>query len=175
MKTIHGRKTALLLLAGGMLFPALSQAGNTVIDITGKVVASPCVINSGEPTLAVNIGNDIQADSLSTAGSASAWKDFTLKVSNCPSSTTSFNVTFSGTPDTDANYYRNTGDATNLAVELATTNDKTSLKNGTALKNLIIDTSTRGYDLLMSARAVSKGNVMPGSIASQVQLTFTYQ
>ncbi|EDV4941165.1 type 1 fimbrial protein, partial [Salmonella enterica subsp. arizonae] len=46
---------------------------------------------------------------------------------------------------------------------------------GTALNNLIIDTSTRGYDLLMSARAVSKGNVMPGSIASQVQLTFTYQ
>ena len=91
------------------------------ININGLVLASPCVVNGGNSAVNVNIGDNIQADSLSAAGSTSSWKDFTLQLTNCPLSTSSFSVAFSGTPDGDiATNYANTGSATNLSLELTT-------------------------------------------------------
>ncbi len=167
------KKLALFTLFCGSLFSATSFAVN--IDITGKVVASPCVVNGGQNSLAVNLGDNIQADSLTAVGSATNWTNFTLALTSCPPATTSFSVAFSGTADDDIDFYKNTGDATNLKLELTSqTGDKT-FNNGSSLENVIIPTDTHAYDLQLRARAVSKGNVMPGSITGQVQATFTYQ
>ncbi len=167
------KKLALLTLAYSGLFSAASFAVN--IDITGTVVASPCIVNSGTPSLSVNLGDDIQADSLSTSGSVSDWKEFTLALTNCPASTSSFSVAFSGDADTTtpANY-KNTGTATNLSLELGSQDGTKTFSNGTSLDNVTIP-SSHSYDLLLRTRAVSTGNVMPGSITGQVQATFTYQ
>ncbi|EMX6075039.1 type 1 fimbrial protein [Salmonella enterica] len=170
----NGKKIAVLLLTSSGLFPGVSQAADTIIEITGRVIASPCVVNGGQEKLSVDLGSDIQADTLSAAGAASPWKPFTLSLNNCPKSTTSFSVAFSGTADDNADYYKNTGSAANLALEL-TTQDETNLKNGTTLQNLIIDTASHSYDLNLRAHAVSKGDVTPGTIQAQVQATFTYQ
>lgn len=166
------KKLTVITLLGCSLFSATSFATN--IDITGTVVASPCAINGGQASLAVKLGDSIQADSLATAGSATEWKDFTLELSGCPASTSSFSVTFSGTADTDTDFYKNTGNATNLKLELVSKTGDTRYSNGESLNNVTIP-STHAYSLPLRTRAVSKGNVMPGTIEGQVQATFTWQ
>lgn len=54
MKMIVNKKLALATLICSGLFSATSQAVN--IDITGTVVASPCVVNGGNDSLEVNLG-----------------------------------------------------------------------------------------------------------------------
>ena len=164
MHIVNGNKMALSLLVCAGLFSAASQAVN--IDITGKVVASPCIVNGNNDSLAVSLGDNIQADSLATSGSATTWADVTLRLTSCPASTTS---------DTDTNYYKNTGTATNLKLELTDSSSNSAYKNGAKLENVAIPTATHAYDLVMRARAVSIGSVMPGTIVGQVQATFTYQ
>lgn len=173
MKIAYGKKTAVLILACGTLFAASSQA--TTIEITGQVIASPCVVNAGDEKLSVDLGTNIQADDLKNSGSTSAWVAKTLTLTNCPVSTTSFSVAFSGTADTDTDFYKNTGTATNLKLELTDDSTTTAYKNGAKLENVAINSSTHAYDLKLRARAVSKGAVMPGTIEGQVQATFTYQ
>ncbi|EFU3138888.1 type 1 fimbrial protein [Salmonella enterica] len=171
MTITYGKKTAVFILACGSLFAASSQA--TTIDITGLVIASPCVVNGGNDSLSVDLGTNIQAASLLADGDASPWVTKKLTLTNCPNSTTSFSVTFSGTTDTD--YYKNTGTATNLKLELTNNPASTSAyKNGAKIENVAIG-STHAYDLELYARAVAKGEVMPGTIEGQVQATFTYQ
>ncbi|ECS6017871.1 type 1 fimbrial protein [Salmonella enterica subsp. enterica serovar Uganda] len=173
MTITYRKKTAVFILACGSLFAASSQA--TTIDITGLVIASPCVVNGGNDSLSVDLGTNIQAGDLKNSGDASAWVTKKLTLTNCPASTTSFSVTFSGTADTDdTDYYKNTGTATNLKLELTDTTTATAYKSGAKLENVAIG-STHAYDLELRARAVSKGAVMPGTIEGQVQATFTYQ
>lgn len=173
MKSANRKTIAVVLMACAGLYSVTSQA--VTIDITGQVIASPCVVNGNNESLAVNLGNNIQADSLSASGSATTWTDVTLKLTNCPASTTSFSVAFAGTADTDADYYKNTGTATNLKLELTDSNSNSAYKNGAKLENVAIPSTSHAYDLVMRARAVSKGSVMPGTIIGQVQATFTYQ
>ncbi|WP_171863734.1 fimbrial protein [Enterobacter kobei] len=175
MNIANGKKIAILATLCGGLFSGACSANSVNIDITGTVVASPCVVNGDSPSLAVKLGDNIQADSLATAGSATNWTNFTLAITNCPASTSSFSVTFGGTADTDTNYYKNTGTATNLKLELTDETTNTAYKSGATLQNVAISSSTHAYDLKMRARAVSNGNVMPGTIIGQAQATFTYQ
>ncbi|EGZ3936269.1 type 1 fimbrial protein [Salmonella enterica subsp. enterica serovar Albuquerque] len=173
MTITYGKKTAVFILACGSLFAASSQA--TTIDITGLVIASPCVVNGGNDSLSVDLGTNIQANDLKNSGDATAWVTKKLTLTNCPASTTSFSVTFSGTTDTDdTDYYKNTGTATNLKLELTNNPASTSAYKNGAIENVTIG-STHAYDLELYARAVSKGAVMPGTIEGQVQATFTYQ
>ena len=50
---------ATLVTASCGLFTPLSHAVN--IDITGKVIASPCEVNGGNETLSIDLGDSIQA------------------------------------------------------------------------------------------------------------------
>ncbi|MEN3764523.1 fimbrial protein [Salmonella sp. ZASA478] len=155
-------------------FSASSSA--LTIDITGTVVASPCTVNGGDESLDVNLGNNIEADEMSSPGNATNWKNFSLKLTNCPPSTTSFSVAFAGTADSDdASFYANTGTATNLKLALTSQDGSTVFNNGSSLENVLIDTSTNAYSLDLRTRAESKGLVMPGTIKGQIQATFTYQ
>lgn len=172
MNIANGKKIAVFVLACGGLFSASSQAVN--IDITGLVVASPCVVNGSNESLEVNLGDSIQANDLATSGSFTDWTPVTLSLTGCPASTSSFSVAFTGTADDDADFYKNTGTATNLKLELTDDSTNSAYKNGATLENVAIP-SSHAYDLVMRARAVSKGSVMPGTIVGQVQATFTYQ
>lgn len=172
MKIANGKKIAALVAACSGLFSGVCAANSVNIDILGTVVASACVVNGDTPTLQVNLGDNIEATSLATAGKGTPWHDFAISITSCPTSTSSFSVSFAGTPDTD--FYSNTGTASNLKIELRTKGGETLLNNGTTLQNIAL-TDTHAYELELSTRAVSKGDVMPGTINSQVQATFTYQ
>lgn len=143
------------------------------INITGKVIASPCVVNNSESNLNIDLGTSIQARSLVDAGAGTTPTPFNLTLTECPLGTSNVKVTFTGTaaeaPQTDM--YLNTGAATPLAVELSS--GSTILGNNASLTQGVQADKTVTYAL--SARAVTPtGSVTPGSIIAVVQANFTY-
>lgn len=142
------------------------------INITGNVVASPCVVNNSETNVSVDLGQTIQASDFDKAGAGSTPKAFNLSLASCPLGTSKVIVTFTGTADTaQPTMFKNTGTATELAVELSSAG--TVLGNNSSLTQSVAADKTVVYNL--SARAVSaSGSVMPGSVASVIQANFTY-
>ncbi|CAI1564538.1 fimbrial protein [Serratia fonticola] len=145
------------------------------INITGRVVASPCVVNNNNNALNVDLGQTIQASTLATAGAGTPLTPFNLSLTACPVGTNNVTVTFTGTaaaaPQT--NMYLNTGDATPLAVELSSGGLGTVLGNNSTLTMSVLGNRTVTFPLL--ARAVtSTGSVTAGSITAVVQANFSY-
>ncbi|MGL5389660.1 MAG: fimbrial protein [Serratia sp. (in: enterobacteria)] len=164
-----------MLVPLGMVFGIdISQADPTNINITGVVVASPCTVNNNSSNLNVDLGANIQASTLAAAGTGSTLTPFVLALTGCPSGTRNVTVTFSGTADTTATTrYKNTGTATNLAVELSQQTTGTILGNGSSLTQAVQADKTVTYAL--NARAYSSaGSAMPGSISAVVQANFIY-
>ncbi len=152
-----------------------AQAADVTINVSGKIIASPCEVD-GVSTLNVDLGQDLQAAQLSTAGSYSNWVPFVLSLKNCPSSTNTINATFSGTGDSaDINrLYVNTGVATNIAVELQS-DDSASLPLGNSKVMSVSRSATNMATFPLKSRVWSKGNATTGTIASVVSVTFSYQ
>ena len=93
-----------------------AQAGDPVtLNITGNVIASPCQVSSDSITKSVDLGQNIRASSLQTAGAATDWVNFDINLNSCPAGTTKAIMTMHGTADLNnpADMYRNTGTATN--------------------------------------------------------------
>ena len=151
-------------------------AGDTVtLNITGNVVASPCVVNGGAGNIDVDLGN-IQATTLAAASSSSAEVPFDIKLTACPTGTSSVVATFSGTSDSVAgtNYYKNTGTAGNVAVALIQASTSNLKGNGTTITQTV--QTDRTVTMSMKAKAYSSaGGATPGTIKSVVTATFTYQ
>lgn len=142
------------------------------INITGNVVASPCVVNNNQSNLNVDL-ETIQASTLAAANAGTTPKAFNLSLSSCPVGTSNVTVTFTGTAaaSPQTNMYLNTGDATPLAVELSS--GGTILGNNSTLTQAV--QTDRSVTYALSARAVtSTGSVMPGSIVAVVQANFSY-
>lgn len=170
-------------LSTTMLFILLSTAklhaaDSISINITGKVVASPCTtVNGGSNTLNVDLGSNIQAASLLNAGSGSDMKDFDLKLTGCPASTSNVTITFTGPGDTpDITRWKNTAtigtEAWFVSVELSQKANGALLgPNSTMTEKVTSGAAT----FKLQARAYSKGNVKPGNIASVITATVEYQ
>lgn len=168
-KSFQNSVLAGLVIASGM---TLAHADPVNINITGNVVASPCVVNNSVSDLNVDLGKTIQSSTLEVAGSGTTPVPFNLALTACPSGTSKVIVTFTGTADTtQTKMYKNTGTATPLAVELSS--GSTILGNNGTLTQTVQTDKTVTYAL--SARAVtSTGSVTPGSINAVVQANFTY-
>jgi minor fimbrial subunit len=163
------------LLALSVLLVGINQAvaAPTQVNITGTVIASPCSVDTSNSDLDVNLGN-IQAADLSTAGAGSTLVPFKLKLKDCPASTTSAVVTFSGTEDTAApGRYINTGTALNVAVEVQETSTGDLKGPTTNITQTVQADRSVTYDL--QTRAYAKAAATPGSVIATVQATFTYQ
>jgi minor fimbrial subunit len=169
--TIKCSALALVVMAIGY---NIAIADPVNINITGNVVAAPCTVNNGNSNLNVDLGTNILASSLATAGSGTILTPFNLALTACPAGTNSVTVTFMGTADsTSASMYRNTGTASNLAVELSQQTTGTILGNGSMLTQMVQADRTVTYAL--NARAyTAMGSVAPGTINAVVQADFTY-
>jgi len=161
-----------------VLFAGNIYAADSVgINVTGKVIASPCkTLNGGSDALNVDLGQSLLADSLKEAGSGSAMTTFDLPVTGCPASTTNVKVTFTGTPDaTDATRWANNAGqpAANTAVELSQQTTGTLLSNNSSLIGAVEGGNTT---FKLQARVYSKaGEVMPGDVSSAIVASFEYQ
>lgn len=167
---IKSSMLSLMIVAAGS---HVAKADPVNINITGNVVASPCVVNNSSNNLNVDLGQAIQAETLSTAGAGTTPTAFNLSLTSCPVGTSNVTVTFTGTAAAgpQSNMYLNTGLATPLAVELSS--GGTILGNNSTLNQVVLPNRSVTYAL--NARAVTAtGNVMPGSIIALVQANFTY-
>jgi minor fimbrial subunit len=158
-----------------LLMNTSAQAGEPVtLNITGNVIASPCQVSSDSITKSVDLGQNIQASSLQTAGAATDWVNFDINLNSCPAGTTKAIMTMHGTADLNnpADMYRNTGTATNLAVQVQSQAGE-QLGNTKTISGTI---ASNAYTYKLRARAYTQnGGVMPGSISSVVTATFEYQ
>ncbi|HHB1426187.1 TPA: fimbrial protein [Serratia odorifera] len=171
----HVRFSLLCLITGIGATGIANSADPVTINITGNVIAAPCVVD-GASSVPVDLG-EIPAPALSVKGSGSPWKAFNINLKDCPASTTKVTATFRGTAySATSSYYANTGTAgANAAIQLSKGDTTTILKNGSTMQENVIS-STRTAVFSLAARAVSyMGNVMPGTISAVIQVDFTYQ
>lgn len=159
-----------LALVSGEVF----SADVVNIGVTGNIVASPCVFNGGNSSLGINLGN-IQASNMVTPGSTSDPVPFNLLFTQCPAGTHSVTVSFAGNPDpvAGADYYLNSGSATNVAVamrEVAT--GKLKGTGSIITQNIAADRTTT---MAMQGSVISViGGAMPGSVSAVVVMTMQY-
>ena len=152
-------------------------ADNVSINVTGKVISSPCTtLNGGEATLSVPLGDNIEAATLSTAASGTPLVKFELPITGCPLGTSNIKATFSGTADTTTTtMWKNTAasPAPNTAVELSNQDGGALISNGGTLTAAV---TSGAATFKLQARAYSaKGGVTPGDIESVIVATFEYQ
>ena len=156
---------------------ANAAADNVNIQITGKVIASPCTtVNGGQNPLTVSLGNDISTSSLQPAGSNSTWVDFDLALTGCPTGTNNVKATFTGSPDAvDGTRWANTAasKALNTSVELREQVTNVLLSNGSMLTTSVA--SNKATFKLKTAAYSSQGNATPGDISTVILASFIYQ
>lgn len=163
------------LAAGLFLLSGYSQAADPVaLWITGNVVASPCQVSQDSASKIVNIGDNIQASTLQTAGAASDWVNFDLSIHSCPAGSSKATITMHGTPDTSdkASLYKNMAKAGFVAVQVQMVTGE-AMGDGKSYTGTIVNNA---YTYKMRARAyTATGGVTPGDIRTSMTATFTYQ
>ncbi|MGE6178855.1 fimbrial protein [Aeromonas salmonicida] len=149
---------------------AVAAAADAVITVNGKVVALPCTVDTTQLTF--DLGK-IYASTLSKAGSYGEWVNATIKLSACPAVTSSITATFSGQSGTL--YFRNTGTARNVELQLQTaTAEPVNLNNNS--RQTIAVTPARTAELPLRVRVYSQyGKVTEGTLQGLINVTYTYQ
>lgn len=84
--------------------PSISAAYNTAdavdINVTGLIYADPCTVTVPDT---ISLGQYARAD-IAVAGGNTATIPFTIKMTNCPATTTKAAISFNGVPYPDPNY-----------------------------------------------------------------------
>ncbi|CAM6363144.1 fimbrial protein [Enterobacter intestinihominis] len=157
-----------------MMWPWLSFA-DASLTLTGKVVASPCTVDTDTVNKTVDLGT-LQRRDLQTAGEAGEWQDFDLLLTNCPAGTTKVTATLSGTPDPhDATAWSNSGNSGNMALRLARRDRIQTVAPGDSLSQSV-NISTRSVSFPLSARMFTpQGNATAGTFQSVMNVDFTWQ
>ncbi len=164
---------AQIRLLCGLLTTAALPAKAVDINISGLVVASPCVVDTTSVNQTVEFGQLLTTD-FKTAGSAGAWKAFSLLLTHCPASTTRVTTVLTGTPAATAGYFANSGTATDAVLQLTNADYTTTYTTGSTIQ-ILVD-SAREATFPLAARVVSPNGTMgPGTFESLVQVDFTYQ
>ncbi|CAI1803167.1 putative fimbrial protein SthD [Serratia fonticola] len=163
-------KRTLLIFVAGMMSGTVQA---TDLNITGKVVASPCAVDTTSVSQDVNFGQ-VRLTEMRAAGNASDWKPFEVKLINCPSATTSVTVTFSGMPASDATLYANTGTAPNAAVQVAQEINKSLIQGNGSTMTVPVD-AQRSATYALAGRLIVTDDTGAGTFSSVVQMAFTYQ
>ncbi|CAI1708625.1 fimbrial protein [Serratia fonticola] len=158
-----------LLFAMLMMSASTAFAESAQVNFSGTVAAIPCVVD-GSDSVSVKLG-DIRASDLDSS-IISTSVPFKIKLKNCPAIATAI-ATFSGMYDMNVAGYKNTGTASNVAVQIADTDTSKFVTPGFAsiTKSVSAD-RTITYNML--ARAITNGSPTPGTIITVLQVDFTY-
>lgn len=151
-----------------------ADAADTVyLKFTGNIKAATCNLSTGN-----NVDVDlttIPLDTFYSGTKASDWKSFTIELKDCSSFINSVKLTFTGTADSAdiASLYKNSGTATNIAIQLQSGDGATPLGN-----TKILTVPTNGQPLVsipLRTRAFSSlGNGTAGSLSANITATITY-
>ncbi|BCG09328.1 MULTISPECIES: fimbrial protein [Buttiauxella] len=167
---------ALMLTGISLLCSSEASAADPVnISVTGRVVASPCVVDTDTVSKQVDLGQAI-ANNLNQPGGNPIWKDFQLLLTQCPAATQSATATFTGVVDsTDPTAFKNQGTAENSALQMTNTDHSVVYGNASQM-TVAVDNSTRRAIFPLSARIFSPSeNATGGTFSAAVSVVFTYQ
>jgi P pilus assembly protein, pilin FimA len=162
-----------ILLMSVLISGNIRSADVVNLNVTGNIIASPCVFNNGDDNKNINLG-EFQAMNMKTPGSSSDPVSFSLVFTQCPAGTQSVTATFTGTPDPSAgsDYYMNSGTAKNIAIALTDTDSGALKGNGSSITRPIADSMAT---MAMQANIQSlTGNVLPGTVSAVVVVTMQY-
>lgn len=161
---------------GVLLLAVAASATAADLNINGKVVSSPCIVDTASVSRDVDFGQLIIKKDLATAGAGGDWKSFEVRLNNCPATVSSVVAHFTGTPATeDATLYSNSGTATHVAVQLVTDADKTLILGPGSQLTADVDAQRSAVYELAARPYTTSGEVTAGSLVSLTQINFTYQ
>ncbi|EOL9133017.1 TPA: type 1 fimbrial protein [Enterobacter cloacae] len=165
-------KTLSLLLA---LTSLSVGATNVTLNIEGNIYDTTCQVDSASQNMVVDLGQAVASD-FKDIGDTGPWKNFDLKLTNCPPTLTVATISVDGPRDTDHPFkFANSGTAKGVALELADRLDYIVLAPE-ARFSVVIDAGTHTADFPMAARYYATAlPVTAGTFNSVVQATFTYQ
>lgn len=167
-------RITLLIFTLFYYLPVLAGDNDIAVNFSGDVYDSACQIAPDSDNQTVDLGR-LYNSQLETPGEATDWVPVSIKLVNCPSGSQIVTARFSGTPEPGATqYYKSTGDAENVSVELqSSTGDE--LGNG-ATKTIIINGDSHSAAFDLKTRAISvQGAATVGSLESIIQIAFNYQ
>lgn len=111
-------KVRLFFLATSFLATPFFTSADTSVNVTGQVIASPCVVDTGTVSQLINLG-EYMKQNLNNAGDGGEWSDFSLLVKNCPIGTRSVTAKLTGAFDTqDPTAWKNSGTSRNIALRV---------------------------------------------------------
>lgn len=163
----------------GALLMVLATAGNAfagtataTINVTGRITASPCTVDTSTVSQTVDLGRVYGKDL--APGKGSEWKTFQLTLSKCPSNWKQATVTFTGNPAPDNNYYANSGSATGVVLQISDSGHSTSYGNGDTLTETI--DASRNAVFPLEARMFNPGGTIgTGDFNAVLEVDFSYQ
>lgn len=151
-----------------------AYAADTVyLKFTGNIKAATCNLSTGN-NLDVDL-TSIPLDTFYSGTKASDWKPFTIELKDCSSFINNVKLSFTGTADNVdvASLYKNSGTATNIAIQLQSGDGATPLGNAKMLT-----VPTNGQPLVsipLRTRAFSSlGNGTAGTLSANITATITY-
>ncbi|CAI1672994.1 putative fimbrial protein SthD [Serratia quinivorans] len=166
------RHPALWILCSGLGTNGLAQADAVTVNITGNVIAAPCVID-GAGSLDIKL-DDIVVSKLQKSGDTSPFKSFDLKLKDCPAATTKVTASYAGTVSPlSANSFINTGTATQLVLYLQDSASKEIPPNTT--RQVDVNTTTKAAVFSQKVQIYSKGSATAGTVIGNIVVSFTYQ
>ncbi|WPA92397.1 fimbrial protein [Providencia zhijiangensis] len=168
------KNTLLFLFLSAAGIPLFAYSTSTVkLNFTGNIKAATCSLSAGN-NQSVDL-TTIPLDTFYSGTKASSWKPFTIELKNCSSFINSVKLTFSGSADSAdvASLYKNSGTATNIAIQLQNGAGTTPLGN-----NKVLTVPTNGQALVsipLRTRAFSSlGNGTAGTLSTNITATITY-
>lgn len=152
----------------------MAHADDVVVNVTGRIAASPCNVDAGTTNQTVDLGQAVATD-FKQAGAGSKWHDFDLKLSGCPATTTYAAALFMGQPDpTSTTKFANLGTSTGLALDIENRNHDTSYGPNDRFTVPVNDSDHKATFPLSARMYSTSGTVTGGSFSSVVQVVFIY-
>lgn len=160
-----------LLLSGLITCFDIYSDENINLLFNGNIKATPCQIEQTNYIIdlkTVNIANIRN-------NQKAPWVNFSINLKNCPLNTRESVMTLTGVPEpTNSDYFRNSGSATNVTLDLASGSSQIRVKNGSQITTPI-NQQTHRAEIPFSARVTSLNTAMTaGSFRSHVEFILTY-
>jgi len=153
-------------------------ADDVSLSFVGRLLSPPCTIDMGSSNLNPSLGN-ISADDLFLPNSKSAEIPFQITLNNCPSNTSKVIINFSGQSYIDnISTFASTGTAQNVGVQIKQKDDSwnsISIYPGGSITKYISKESNSTTLSLVTRAFTQTGNVTPGTVNTNITVSFTYQ
>jgi len=182
------RKILVTALLASVLAAPFAHASDGTVNFSGTVTDTTCTVSvTGAATKVTTVTlQTVSATALATAGQTAGLAPFTLRLSNCSSAKTLASTSaayFEAGPGVDPStgYVKNTGTATNVALQLVDAANNKAIKAGdysqvAGNSRATIDPTTKAADIPYAVQYIAtQGAGSAGTVVGSVTYAINYQ